>query len=98
MSLGTQFLKLMKENPTHFDVSQAIFLEGSSIRICDRLTGVVLFVIRKSDENGSAIYSSDYLSFVEAENIYKFSRSLLSKQKKHTLEELNEIYGVEEQS
>lgn len=96
MSLGTQFLKLMKENPTHFDVSQAIFLDGASIRICDRLTGVVLFVIRKSDENGLALYSSDYLSFVEAENIYKFSRSLLSKRKKHTFEELNEIYGAGE--
>ena len=98
MSLGIQFLKLMKENPTRFDVSQAVFLEGSSIRICDRLTGVVLFVIRKSDENGFSLYSSDYLSFVDAENIYRFARRLLPQQKKHTLEELKKIYGVEEQS
>ena len=98
MSLGTQFLKLMKENPTHFDVVQLLILDGSSLRICVRLTGVVVSVTRKADDSGYLIYSSSYFTFSESALIYKEAQHLLSKQKKHTLGELNEIYGVEEQS
>ena len=96
MSLGTNFLNLLKTHPERFDVCITIFVGESIIRICDLSSGAVVYVTQKGNTDGSLLYSSPYFSFGESEQIYKQARLRLTKQKKYSFEDLIEIYGAGE--